>query len=302
MNFGKRTAADEADRIIRRALEHGIRLFDTANVYNDGESERILGRALARERSSVRIASKVGLGRAEGDKVEGLTRQAIARAIDATLSRLGTDYVDLYYLHAPDHATPIEETLDAVAGLLREKRIRGWGVSNYSAWQILEMNALADARGIARPSTSQVIYNLLIREIEVEYLAFAKRFPIHTTVYNPLAGGLLSGKHRYEAEAEKGSRFDGNRMYRRRYWSKRMFDHVEALAGVAEAESMSLVDLAYAWVASRPGVSSILVGPVTVDHLDAAVAACGRTVSPEGLARIDAIHGAHAGTDTHYVR
>lgn len=305
MNFGKRTPADESARIIGRALELGIRHFDTANVYNDGESERILGRALAGRRDEVGIASKVGMARVDG-RPEGLSRAAVLCAIDGTLQRLGTDYVNLYYLHVPDHGTPIEETLDAIAELFEAKKIRAWGVSNYAAWQIVEMNALSDARKMPRPAVSQVLYNLLIREIEIDYLAFARRFPIMTTIYNPLAGGLLSGRYaagEFASPPErKGTRFEANRMYRGRYWSARMFELTEALKPVARDEGMSLLELAYAWVAGRPGVDEILVGPTSVEQLDAAARACEKRVSEGGLARIDALFTAHTGTDTHYVR
>ncbi len=301
MNFGKRTPAAEAERIVAHALDRGLRVFDTANAYNDGESERILGRAIASRRAEVTIASKVGFARMAG-KPEGLSRSAILRAIDGTLQRLGTDYVDIYYLHVPDHATPISETLDAVAVLLESKKIRAWGVSNYAAWQILEMMQLSDACGMARPTISQVLYNLVIRELDIDYFAFAKTRALHTTIFNPLAGGLLSGRHVRASAAPKGSRFDGNALYQRRYWTDAMFDRVEALCVVAESEKMSLVELSYAWVASRPGVDSILVGPVTVEHIDAAIEACDKRVSPEALAKIDELDRTWRGTDAHYVR
>jgi aryl-alcohol dehydrogenase-like predicted oxidoreductase len=301
MNFGKRTDRAESERIVERALERGLKFFDTANAYNAGESERILGRALGSRRGECRIASKVGLDRRD-DRAEGLSSGAIASAIDATLSRLGTDYVDVYYLHAPDHDTPIEETLDAVHALLDAGKIRHFGVSNYSAWQIFEMNALCDARGMPRPAISQVLYNVLIRELEVEYFAFARRYPIHTAVYNPLAGGLLAGSARRDAGPRAGSRFDANKMYLGRYWTERMFERVDALRPIAEREGLTLVELGYAWIGGRPGVDSILVGPATTAQLDAAFDACRKTLSTEARAAIDELHRADLGTDTHYVR
>jgi aryl-alcohol dehydrogenase-like predicted oxidoreductase len=284
-----------------QALERGIRVFDTANVYNGGESERILGRALGRDRDRVVVASKVGLDRVAG-KAEGLAPEAIERAIAATLQRLGTGHVDVYYLHAPDHAAPIEHTLDAMKALVDSGRVRAWGVSNYAAWQILEMDSLADARALARPAAAQLIYNALHRGLDVEYFAFARRYPIHTTTYNPLAGGLLAGTHRYEEAPAKGSRFDDNALYRRRYWTRAMFERVEQLRAVAQREGMTMVELAYAWVASRPGVDSILVGPASVEQLDAAIDAVARTLSSEALARIDELSREWSGTDTYYVR
>lgn len=301
MNFGKRTERAVAERIVERALERGLRFFDTANVYNAGESERILGRALGARRAECRIASKVGLDH-RGERAEGLSRQAIARAIDATLSRLGTDYLDVYYLHAPDHATPIEETLDAVHALLDAGKIRSFGVSNYAAWQILEIDHLCDARGMPRPAVSQVLYNVLMRELEIEYFAFARRFPIHTAVYNPLAGGLLAGRTNRDAGPRAGSRFDGNKMYLGRYWTERMFARVDALRPVSEREGLTLVELSYAWLVGRPGVDSILIGPASTAQLDAACDACLKTLSAEARAVIDELYRDDLGTDTHYVR
>jgi len=301
MNFGKRTPEDESERIVRRALERGIRVFDTANVYNGGESERILGRALGRDRDRVVVASKVGLDRV-GGKPEGLSPLTIERAIAGTLQRLGTDRVDVYYLHAPDHETPIERTLAAMKALVDSGRVRAWGVSNYAAWQILEMDHLADGLGLARPVVAQMLCNVLHRELEVEYFAFARRYPVHTTVYNPLAGGLLTGKHRYEEAPAKGSRFDDNAMYRRRYWTRAMFERVERLREIAQREGIGLVQLAYAWVASRPDVDSILVGPASVEQLDQAIDAVGLRLSGDALARIDELSREWRGTDTHYVR
>jgi aryl-alcohol dehydrogenase-like predicted oxidoreductase len=300
MNFGKRTSATDSERIVARALERGLCFFDTANVYSDGESERILGRALGRSRERCFIATKVGL-KGIPNRAEGLSAAAILHAIDESLGRLGTEYVDVYYLHAPDKTTRIEETLDAMKTLLDGGKVRAWGVSNYASWQILEMNRLADAREMMRPALSQVIYNLVIRQLDIEYLKFTARHPVHTTVYNPLAGGLLSGKHS-RAEIPKGSRFDGNRMYLRRYWTERMFELVSALQGVAREEGMDLVTLAYAWLAGRPGVDSILVGPADVGQLDAAIDACARTLSESARARLDEVHYAFAGTDATYAR
>jgi len=300
MNFGRRTPEPEAARIVARALERGLLFFDTANVYGDGESERILGRALRGRRSECLVATKVGLSGIPARR-EGLSSAAIEKAIDASLSRLGTDYVDVYYLHAPDPAGPIEETMDALKRVLDAGKARAWGVSNYASWQILEMMRLSDERGMSRPQLSQVIYNVLIRPIEVEYVPFTAKYPIHTTIYNPLAGGLLGGKHTRDS-VRAGSRFDKNRMYLRRYWTERLFEHVASLATLAKEEGLELAGLAYAWVASRVGVDSILVGPGDVTQLDAAIDGCGRKLSPATLAKIDDLSYSFAGTDAKYAR
>jgi aryl-alcohol dehydrogenase-like predicted oxidoreductase len=301
MNFGKRTPADESQRIVRRALERGIRVFDTANAYNSGDSERILGLALGRDRGDVVVATKVGFGRVAG-KPEGLSPEVIDRALTGSLERLGSDHVDVYYLHVPDHATPIEHTLDAMKAQMDAGRVRAWGVSNYASWQILEMHGLADARALARPVVSQVLYNPLHRQLDIEYFAFARRFPIHTTVFNPLAGGLLTGTHRRDETPVPGSRFDDNALYRRRYWTRAMFDRVEQLRAVAATEGMMLIELCYAWVAARADVDSILIGPASVKQLDDAIDALQRTPSQEALARVDELWREWNGTDTSYAR
>ncbi len=301
MNFGNRTPAPESERIVRRALERGIRLFDTANSYNAGESERILGRALGQDRAKVVLSTKAGLGLVPS-KPEGLTPDALRRALESSLDRLRTDYVDLYYLHVPDRATPIERTLDGMSELVLSQRVRSWGASNYASWEVLEMNHLADTRGLVRPCVTQLLYNVLQRQLEVEYFAFARHHPIHTMTYNALAGGLLTGRHRFDAQPDKGSRFDGNAMYRRRYWTHEMFRRVEQLREIARSEECSLVELAYAWTASRPDVDSILVGPATVAQLDEAIDAVARNLSSTAQARIDELGIDWAGTDTNYVR
>jgi len=301
MNFGKRTPADESQRIVRRALERGIRVFDTANAYNGGEAERILGRALGADRDRVVVATKVGFGRS-GGKPEGLSRPAILGAIEGSLQRLATDRADVYYLHVPDHSTPMAETLDAMLEIVRAGKVRSWGVSNYASWEILEMTELARERDLSPPVISQVLYNLLHRQLDIEYFAFARHAGIHTTIFNPLAGGLLSGRHRFDDAPAKGSRFDDNALYQRRYWTRGMFARVEELRALAQGEGLTLVQLAYAWVASRPDVDSIILGPATVQQLDDAIDAVARALSKHAIERIDELARQWSGTDTSYVR
>jgi aryl-alcohol dehydrogenase-like predicted oxidoreductase len=301
MNFGKRTTEVESKAILKRALELGIVHIDTANAYGEGISETIVGEALKGERDKVTIATKCGFGRIAG-KPEGLSRTRIHEAIDASLRRLGTEWVDIYYLHVPDHGTPIDETLDAVAELLERKKVLSWGISNYAAWQVLEMMHKADARKMPRPLIAQQLYNVLLRQLDVEYLPFAREYGLHTTVYNPLAGGLLSGKHTRDGATQRGSRFDKNRLYQGRYFTDVMFDRVDALGDLARAESMSLLDLSYAWLAGAPGVDSILLGPASVKQLEEGVRACERGLTPEVRGLVDALYRMWLGTDTYYVR
>lgn len=305
MNFGRRTDEPTSKRILARALERGVTLIDTANAYVDGTSERIVGEAVAARREEVVLATKCGFGRVDG-KPEGLSRERLLAAIEESRRRLRTDVVDIYYLHVPDHSTPIQETLDTIADLLDAQKIRAWGVSNYAAWQVLEMRHLAEkelaARALPPPVIGQQLYNVLLRQLDIEWFPFARRYGMHTTVYNPLAGGLLSGKHQRDGSTQRGSRFDKNRLYQGRYYTDAMFDRVDDVAAIAKEEGMSLVELSYAWLARASGVDSILVGPATVEQLDAGLDACTRALSAEARKRLDALYRGWMGTDTTYVR
>lgn len=300
MNFGGRTTAAEAEAIVSRALALGIEWIDTANAYTNGESERIVGRAVAGSRDRARIATKVGFGRVAG-KPEGLSAAVVTRSIEESLRRLGTDYVDAYYLHVPDHHTPIEETLEAMSRVLERGLSKAWAVSNYASWQILEMLQLAPGFGLPKPLFSQQIYNLLVRQLDVEYARFAKKYGIATCIYNPLAAGLLSGKHS-RGTIPKGSRFDKNPFYQRRYLHDVTFDHVEALREVARDHGVSLVELAYAWLTQRELVSAVIVGPGSLDHLEAAHAGLQKSLPVEVLTRIDELAITFRGTDVNYAR
>jgi aryl-alcohol dehydrogenase-like predicted oxidoreductase len=293
MNFGKRTPEAEARRIVDRALERGLDFFDTANVYVEGESERILGRALRGRKA--RVATKVGFGKMS--KPEGLGPERIAAAIDESLQRLGMEKVELYYFHVPDHAQPIEPSLKAMRRLLDAGKVGHFGVSNFASWQILEM-----IQAGVKPRVSQLIYNLLIRQLELEYFRFARKYGLHTTVFNPLGGGLLAGKVKRDAPPAAGSRFDGNAMYQRRYLSDRFFDLAEAFARLAAEAGRTPVELSYQWVASRPGVDSILLGPASVEQLDAAIDAVAKPLPKDVVEKADQLYRAFQGTDASYAR
>jgi len=303
MNFGKRTPEDEARRIMARAVERDVLWFDTANVYGDGASERIVGRTV-RElglAGRVGIATKVGLLRLQG-KAEGLAPERMLRALDESLERLGVGAIDLWYLHAPDPRVPLDETIDAVARAVASGKVRAWGMSNYASWEVLEAMGNAARHGLAKPKVAQLLYNLLVRQLDVEWFKFARRFGVHTTVYNALAGGLLTGRHRPEDKPPKGSRFDGNKLYLDRYWTERNFALVATYAELARRADTTLGGLAHSWLAGTSGVDSILIGPGSVPHLDSALDACSRALSPETRAEIERIHLAAMGTDARYAR
>lgn len=247
------------------------------------------------------IATKAGIGRLDA-KPEGLSKARLLSAVDESLMRLQSDYIDLYYLHTPDYGTPLEETVDALAILLEQGKIRHFGLSNFASWQILFVMHLCDQREIARPVASQVLYNLLIRQLDIEYFKFTREFPIHTTVYNALAGGLMSGRYDKDEPIPAGTRFSKNKMYQNRYWTRRFFELVEGYRKIAAEAGLDLPTLSYAWLAGRSQVDSILVGPTNTEQLDVAAAAVQIDLAPEIRNRIDTLHKEFQGTDASYAR
>jgi aryl-alcohol dehydrogenase-like predicted oxidoreductase len=294
MNFGRRTPEAEARRIIARALECGLRSFDTANLYSDGEAERVLGRALVGRRGEVQLTTKVGAW-----KNEGLSRARVVASLDESLTRLGTDFVDVFLLHAPDPKTPLEETLEGVREVLGAGKARAWGVSNFAAWQLGELNHLCASAGLVKPSHSQVLYNLAVRQLEVEYVPFTQRFPLRTSVFNPLAGGLFARDP--SQPRPKQARLEANGLYRRRYGSAVLLEFARAVNQVATDAGYSLVHVAFGFVLSRPWVHEVLAGPATLEHLNAAIAATA-PLPPELVAALDEVHRARLGTDASYAR
>ena len=268
MTFGSQADLEESQRMTDRCLDAGVNFFDTANVYNQGLSEEILGKTLGAKRSKVVLASKVR-GKINGPPAYGgLSRAAIRRAIEESLRRLGTDYLDLYYLHQPDDDVPIEETLDTMEGLRKEGKIRHPALSNYSAWQMCEIHWICEKNGYEPPWVAQPMYNLAARGIEQEYLAFTTRQGMSNVCYNPLAGGLLTGKQRKGQDPLAGSRFDGNQMYLSRYWHDEYFDTVEELRTVARQAGISLVQLSIRWLLQQNGADCVILGASKLAQLE----------------------------------
>ncbi|HKS95841.1 MAG TPA: aldo/keto reductase [Terriglobia bacterium] len=274
MTFGSQADLPAADRMVGQCLEAGINFFDTANMYNHGKAEEILGQVLQGRRQSVVVASKVRNKMGDAPDDVGLSRPALHKAIDASLRRLKTDYVDLYYLHQPDYATPIEETLEAMDGLVRAGKVRYPAVSNYSAWQVAEILWIAEKKGYQAPYISQPMYNLLARGIEDAYLPFCQRFGVAVVPYNPLAGGLLTGKHTRESQPAAGSRFDHNPLYLNRYWHDDYFAAVDELKGIARAAGKNLIELSLQWLLSQPIVDSVILGASSPEQLAQNLEAC----------------------------
>ena len=267
MTFGSQMDEAAAHRTLDYCVDHGINFIDTANVYNRGESERITGKWLARNRSKVVLATKVRGKMGEAADEQGLKKAAIVKAIDASLQRLQTDHVDLYYLHLPDYDVPIEESLEAMQSLVKAGKVRYPASSNYSGWQVAEMLWLAEKHKWTPATVTQPMYNLLARGIEQEYLPMTRHFGLGNCVYNPLAGGMLTGKQQRD-KPQAGTRFDNNQMYLDRYWHPAYFDAVDKLGQIAAAASRSPVSLALNWILHHTPVDCVILGASRLEQLE----------------------------------
>jgi aryl-alcohol dehydrogenase-like predicted oxidoreductase len=290
MTFGSQTDENVARRMIDLCLDAGINFIDTANVYNKGLSETIVGKLLKGRRDKVVLATKVRGKMGDGPGESGLSRAAICKAIDCSLQRLQTDYVDLYYLHQPDYDVPIEETLSAMDHLVKAGKVRYPAISNYAAWQVAEIHCISQKNGYQPPFISQPMYNLLARAIEDEYLPFCRQYGVAVVPYNPLAGGLLTGKQSRESKPIAGSRFDGNKMYLDRYWHDDDFAAVEELKSIARDAGKTIVEMALLWVLSHGQVDSVILGASKLDQLEENLKACaGPQLSNDVLERCDEV-------------
>jgi aryl-alcohol dehydrogenase-like predicted oxidoreductase len=299
MTFGSQVEEPEAARMVHRARQAGVTMFDTANSYNGGKSEEILGRIVKPFRREVLLATKVGVSRGDDPP---LGRQTILRELETSLRRLGTDYIDVFYLHQPDARTPLEDTLACLDEVVRAGKVRHVAQSNFAAWQIAELHCLAARHRWPKMQISQQMYNLIARRIEEEYRACSRHFGLLDIAYNPLAGGLLTGKHRASVEPEPGSRFTV-KYYQARYWNQAQFQAVERLRGIASDAGMTLIELSYRWLLSRPMVDCVLLGASTMRHLDANLAAAsGEAPDDDTLARIDDVWATLRGVAPAYNR
>jgi 1-deoxyxylulose-5-phosphate synthase len=289
MTFGAQVDEADAAVMVDQCLDHGVGFIDTANVYNAGRAEEILGRILKGRRDRVVLASKVGIKMGDGPDESGLSRAAITRGVEESLRRLQTDRLDLYYLHQPDPATPLEESLEAMDRLVRAGKVRYAGASNYAAWQVCRLLGLAEAGGWAAVHVVQPMHNLLARGIEPEFLPMCRTFGLSTVAYNPLAGGLLTGKHPDEAPIA-GTRFERMPVYRDRYWHPANLAAVRELAKAARAENRSLVSLAFCWMLNHTPVDCIVIGASRPQQLRENLEAVeDGPLAPETVATCDAV-------------
>ncbi|GAB3139898.1 aldo/keto reductase [Microbispora hainanensis] len=299
MNFGRWQEEAESTRIIRAALDAGITAVDTADVYAQGVSEEIVGKAVKGRRDEVFLATKFHGQIGDDPRHAGNSRRWIVRAVEDSLRRLGTDHIDLYQAHRPDPRTDLLETLRTLDDLVRQGKILYYGTSVFPAHRLVEAQWLADRHGLVAPHTEQSPYSLLVRGAEREVFPVARTYGIGVLTYGPLAAGWLSGKYRVGGEQPESARaglipgrFDVTLERNRRKLAA-----ADALARLAEDSGLTLVDLALAFALNHPAVSSVIIGPRTIEHLDAYLKAATVELSEDVLDRIDEI----VAPGTHFV-
>jgi aryl-alcohol dehydrogenase-like predicted oxidoreductase len=279
-----------ADRIVARALDAGVNFIDTADVYSEGLSEEITGRAMVnsgRKRTDIVLASKALGTVGPGPNDRGASRGHIMDAVKASLKRLGTDYIDLYQIHGTDPITPVEETVRALEDLVGQGHVRYVGVSNWAAWSIMKALGIADRHGWTRFVTLQAHYTIAGRDLERELVPLIQAEKLGLMVWSPLAGGLLSGKYDREGKGPQGARrvtFDFPPVNR-----ARAFDCVDVMREIAKAHGVSVARIALAWLLHKPAVMSVIVGATTLAQLDDNLAATAIKLSAEEMDKLDKV-------------
>ena len=290
MTFGDQASEVDAISMTQAAIERGVNFIDTADMYVTGRSEEIVGKAIKGKREDVVLATKVGNPMGPGPNDIGVSRKHILRAVEDSLRRLDTDYIDLYYVHLPDYTTPIEETLRALDDLVHQGKVRYPACSNFRGWQLCKALWVSDSNNLFRFECIQSPYNLLTRDIEYELLPLCATEGLGVCVYNPLAGGLLSGKHDPSKPPAAGTRFSNDtmgKMYYERYWNQTNFEAVERLKAITSERGRDMVQFALAWILSRPEVTSVIVGATSMRHIEHNLAAAELQLTAEELAACD---------------
>jgi len=290
MMFGDRCDEATAGRIVAAAAEAGINFIDTADVYAEGESERIVGRLIAVERNRWVLATKAGNPMGRDPNRTGLGRKWLLRAIDDSLSRLGTDHVDIFYLHKPDPGTPIEESLGAVADIVAAGKARYFGVSNFRGWEHAEIVRLCDEIGLARPVVSQPYYNAMNRTPEVEVLPACGHYGIGVVPYSPLARGVLTGKYDPDAAPPEGSRAGRQdaRMLETEFRRESLL-HAQQIKVRAEARGMTAGQFALNWLLANRLVSAVLAGPRSDEQWREYLGSLAHGLTPDDEAFLDSL-------------
>ena len=284
-NFGARIDEDASAAVVRECLDAGVTFFDTANSYGGGSSEEHLGRALEGYRDEVVIATKFSSRVGDGPYDAGASRKHLVAACEASLRRLGTDYIDLYYQHWPDPRTPVEETLETLDALVRAGKVRYAASSNFAAWQIVEAEHVARARGTTRFVASQSEWSLLRRGVEAEVVPACAAYGVALVPYFPLASGLLTGKYSRGKPPPECTRLARSADFAKLATGE-AFDMLDRLSAVAEKSGRTLLELAIGWLAAQPVVPSVLVGATSPEQVRANAAAAEVALGPEELAAI----------------
>lgn len=282
-----RLGASESDQLIGQALDAGVNFFDTANVYHNGESERILGAALGARRNDAVIATKVGMRMSQRLDDCGLSARQINQSLEASLQRLGTDHVDLLLCHRTDPTTLLEETLAALDSVVKAGKVRYIGFSNWPAWLAAKAVAMQKANGLAPFVTGQMYYSLVGRDIEHDYVPFALDAGIGTMVWSPLAGGFLSGKYTRENPTGSGGRVASLDIVP--FDRKKGYDVVEVLRAIAAERGISIAAIALSWLADQPSVSTVIIGFANADQMKQNLEASDLVLTAEERARIEAV-------------
>lgn len=289
-NFGQRTDLETSRKVIHKAIDLGITLFDTADIYAGlGGSETVLGTVLGDRRKDIVLASKYAKPMASDGTKQGASRRYIMQAVEASLRRLKTDYIDLYQQHDYDPLTPLEETLRALDDLIRQGKVRYIGNSNFPAWRVAEAEFTARAMNVPRFISCQDEYSLLVRGIEKDLLPAAREYNLGLLPFFPLASGLLTGKYKRGATAPDDTRFAKAPMLRDRYVTPRNEEMTQKLQSFAQARGHTLLELAFSWLAARPQVASVIAGATRVEQVEQNVKALSWTLSAEDIAEIDEI-------------
>jgi aryl-alcohol dehydrogenase-like predicted oxidoreductase len=278
-----------ARKQIGLARDAGVNLIDTADVYSGGRSEEILGKALGSDRDEVLIATKARLPMGDGPNDAGASRHHIIRSAEASLRRLGTDYIDLYQVHEWDGHTPLEETLQALDDLVRWGKVRYIGCSNYAAWHLMKALWVADRKGLTPFASNQLYYSLQTRDIENEIVPLAIDQGIGILVWSPIAGGLLSGKYRRGVEAPPGSRHLTEWDEPPVYDQDKLYDTIEELVAIGADHGVSAAQVALAYTIGKPAVTSVIVGARTEDQLADNLASADLTLSAEEMDRLNKV-------------
>jgi aryl-alcohol dehydrogenase-like predicted oxidoreductase len=285
--FGRFCDADETARVIHQALDSGVTFIDTADSYNGGLSEEFVGRALAGRREQAIVATKTGWPVGPSHDEQGLSRHRIMARVEGSLKRLGTDYIDVYYMHRPDPNTPLEESLRAFDDLIRAGKVRYSACSNYPGWQIAEMVKICEQRGYSPPVVCQSNYNVLERDIEREVIPACDHFGLSIVPHSPLAGGFLTGKYLPGQPPPPDARGHGNPTWQERRLTETNFRAQEVLAEFAVERSHTILELALAWLLANDSVCSVIAGVTRPEQVEANVRAAEWRLTASDLEEID---------------